>query len=76
MGVAIRLKRKGRKKVPFYRIIVIDSRKRRDGCEIEDLGWFNPLNDEMVFNLERFNHWFSLGAVPSDRVLDLSKKAK
>ena len=43
MSVKIRLQRRGRKKRPFYRIVAIDSKKRRDGLEIEKLGWYDPI---------------------------------
>ncbi len=74
MSTAIRLKRQGRKKRPFYRIIVIDSRCRRDGRPIEDLGWFNPLTDETVLSKERYEYWMSVGACPSERVTSIAKK--
>ena len=43
MAVKIRMKRLGRRNRPFYRVVVIDSRKRRDGKPIEELGWYNPI---------------------------------
>ena len=52
MSTKIRLKRNGRKKKPFYRVIVIDSREKRDGRSIEDLGWFDPLKDLVSLKLE------------------------
>lgn len=74
MSTKIRLKRSGRKKKPFYRIVVIDSREKRDGRPIEDIGWFDPLHDLISIKLERFDHWFKLGAIPSERVQTLAKK--
>ncbi|MDJ0625843.1 MAG: 30S ribosomal protein S16 [Candidatus Caenarcaniphilales bacterium] len=74
MSTKIRLKRTGRKKRPFYRIIVIDSREKRDGCSIEDIGWFDPIKDAVYLNSERFDYWTSVGAIPSDRVSSLSKQ--
>ncbi len=76
MSTKIRLKRNGRKKKPFYRVIVIDSREKRDGRSIEDLGWFDPLKDLVSLKLERFNYWCGVGAIPSERVLSLAKKQK
>lgn len=76
MSTKIRLKRAGRKKRPFYRIVVIDSREKRDGRSIEDLGWFDPLSDAIVLKMERFEHWTGVGAIPSDRVSSLAKKQK
>ena len=63
MAVKIRLKRMGRKKNPFYRLVAIDSRKRRDGLEIELLGWYNPIPKEFTYNFkeERILHWLKEG---------------
>ncbi|MEJ2373506.1 MAG: 30S ribosomal protein S16 [Sulfurimonas sp.] len=61
----IRLTRMGRKKRPFYRIAVTDSRKRRDGGWIELIGHYNPMN---VVDNERLDYWLSVGAKMSDRV--------
>jgi len=73
MPTVIRLSRGGAKKRPFYRIVVADSRKPRDGDFIERLGTFNPLlkkdnKDRLVINAERAGHWIKTGAQPSDRV--------
>mgnify|MGYP006444712313 CR=1 FL=1 len=73
MALKIRLARGGAKKRPFYRIVVSDSRKPRDGRFIERLGTYNPLlakdNEERVkLNVERIQHWLDVGAKPSDRV--------
>ena len=48
MAVAIRLARIGKKKAPFYRIVAIDSRRKRDGGSLENLGTFNPLTCEFI----------------------------
>jgi len=68
MSVAIRLKRLGRKKKPFYHVVVMDSRTRRDGLPIETLGWFCPMTDETKLKIDRYDYWTSVGAQPSDRV--------
>ena len=52
MAVRIRLKKMGRKKRPFYRLVAIDSRKRRDGLEIERLGWYDPLKNENSLDIQ------------------------
>jgi len=72
----IRLTRMGRKKKPFYRIVVTDSRKRRDGGWIESIGYYNPLkeNREVKIDEERLNYWLSVGAQMSDRVKKISGK--
>ena len=76
MAVKIRLKRMGRKKRPFYRLVAIDSRKRRDGLEIERLGWYNPVHDGVSCELkeERVLYWLKQGAMPSDTVSGLFKR--
>ncbi|MBL1243670.1 MAG: 30S ribosomal protein S16 [Sulfurimonas sp.] len=66
----IRLTRMGRKKRPFYRLAVTDSRKRRDGGWIELIGHYNPMNEEktLVLDNERLDYWLSVGAQMSSRV--------
>ena len=70
MAVKIRLKRIGRRNRPFYRIVAIDSRTRRDGPEIERLGWFDPLKIDVAVDLDedRIIHWLQKGAQPSETV--------
>jgi small subunit ribosomal protein S16 len=71
----IRLARFGRKKRPFYRIVVTDSRKRRDSGWIESIGYYNPLTNpkDIKIDLDRMNYWLSVGAQMSDRVSKLKK---
>ncbi|QKF64405.1 30S ribosomal protein S16 [Campylobacter corcagiensis] len=75
MATVVRLTRVGRKKKPFYRIVVTDSRKRRDGGYIESIGYYNPMVDPEVvkFDEERLNYWKSVGAKLSDRVARITK---
>ena len=73
MPVRIRLSRKGAKKRPFYRIVIADSRRSRDGKFIEQVGTYNPMlnkdNPERVkIDVEKAKEWISKGAQPSDRV--------
>ena len=76
--VVIRLSRGGAKHRPFYRIVVIDSRKARDGAYIENIGYFNPMSSskEISLNiyLNRIQYWIGVGAKLSDRVKYLLKK--
>lgn len=76
MATVIRLTRMGRKKKPFYRIVVTDSRKRRDGGWIESLGIYNPVANPVVvkINKERLEYWKGVGAKMSERVATLSKR--
>jgi small subunit ribosomal protein S16 len=72
----IRLTRMGRKKRPFYRVIVTDSRKRRDSGWIESIGYYNPVseNKEFVMDDERLNYWLGVGAQMSPTVKRLTGK--
>ncbi|MDR1460676.1 MAG: 30S ribosomal protein S16 [Campylobacteraceae bacterium] len=74
MATVVRLTRAGRTKRPFYRIVVTDSRKRRDGNWIEILGYYNPLTQPVTvkFDTERLNYWKGVGAKLSDRVAKLT----
>ena len=74
----IRLTRMGRKKIPFYRIVVTDSRKRRDSGWIESIGYYNPVVEPKVLkiDMERYNHWLSVGAQPSEKVNKLANSVK
>ena len=77
MATKIRLKRIGRRNRPFYRMVVMDSRNRRDGAAIEELGWYNPIDLEHSFNLkgERVIHWLSEGAIPTEAAHKLLRRA-
>ncbi|RDU62640.1 30S ribosomal protein S16 [Helicobacter sp. MIT 14-3879] len=69
MATVIRLTRIGRKKKPFYRIVVTDSRKKRDGGWIESIGYYDPLRpDSKNVDKERLQYWVGVGAKMSDRV--------
>jgi len=73
--VAIRFSRFGRKHAPVYRIIAIDSRKRREGRPLEWLGYYNPISKEVSLDAPNIKKWLSHGAQPSDSVTKLLKKA-
>jgi len=70
----IRLTRMGRNKKPFYRIVVTDSRKRRDSGWIESIGYYNPVSKEKELKIdeERLKYWLSVGAKPSEKVMKLA----
>jgi small subunit ribosomal protein S16 len=76
--VKIRLTRIGAHKRPYYRIVVADSRARRDGPFIEILGTYNPLKDppEIKIDLEKAKHWLQRGAQPTETVKKLMQKAE
>jgi small subunit ribosomal protein S16 len=71
--LAIRLRRTGSKKRPFFRVVVTDSRAARDSSFVEVLGHYNPrTNPETLdMKLDRLEHWLKKGAVPSDTVRTL-----
>lgn len=76
MAVKIRLSRQGKKKAPFYRLVVADSRSPRDGKFIELIGTYNPMTEPatVTINEERALHWLKAGALPSDTARGLLKK--
>ncbi len=75
MAVKIRLKRFGKKHAPFYRVVVMDSRSRRDGRAIEEIGKYHPTEEPsvIVINSERAQYWLSVGAQPTPQVEALLK---
>ncbi|MGB9691458.1 MAG: 30S ribosomal protein S16 [Candidatus Sumerlaeaceae bacterium] len=77
MSVKIRLARAGRKKAPAYRVVVADSRRARDGRFIEIIGFYQPLMDPPKFEIdvEKAVNWLLKGAIPSDTVRSLFRKA-
>ena len=76
MAVKIRLKRMGRKKSAFYRIVVADSRTTRDGKSIDEIGTYDPNTDPATvsINSEKAIKWIGNGAQPTDTVRSILKK--
>lgn len=78
--VRIRMQRVGRPHLPMYRINAVDKRVKRDGAVLENLGWYNPttkdLSKQLMLKTDRVKHWLSLGAQPSDTVMDMLIKAE
>ena len=76
MAVKIRLKRMGAKKRPFYRIVVADSRYPRDGRFIEEIGYYNPIENPTVVKIDKdlAKKWINNGATPTDTVRNLLSK--
>ena len=75
MAVKIRLKRLGKVRVPQYRIVVVDSRKKRDGKVIEEIGKYHPKEDPCYISVvsERAQYWLGVGAQPSEAVAKILK---
>jgi len=74
--VKLRLKRVGAKKAPHYRIVAVDSRARRDGSPIEELGYYNPISKELKLDKGAVQKWIKNGAQPSETVANLIRKAE
>ncbi|CAN5192812.1 30S ribosomal protein S16 [soil metagenome] len=73
MAVKMRLRREGKKKQPFYRVVVADARSPRDGRFIEDIGFYQPLSDPSGVRIdrERALHWLRTGVQPTNTVVHL-----
>jgi small subunit ribosomal protein S16 len=78
MAVTLRLTRCGGKKSPHYRVVAADQRSPRDGRLIEQLGTYDPRQTppSVKLDFDRLDHWLSVGAVPSETVGQLIKKAR
>lgn len=76
MAVVLRLSRHGRRNSPFYRVVVADKIRPRDGKFIEIVGQYNPRSNPVLINLkeDRVRHWVGAGAVPSMLVRNLIRK--
>jgi len=75
LAVKIRLKRMGKIRAPFYRIVVADSRTKRDGRAIEEIGKYHPAQEPSLIevNSERARYWLGVGAQPTEQVLAILK---
>ncbi len=76
MATKIRLKRLGKIRSPHYRVVVMDSRTKRDGKAIEEIGIYHPKNDPSVIRIDsdRVQYWLSVGAQPTEAVVALLKR--
>ena len=77
MATKIRLKRIGRRNRPFYRLVIMDARNRRDGAAIEEVGWYNPTAKDEMYSLkeDRILYWLEEGAQPTDTAHDILRTA-
>ncbi|MBK6874797.1 MAG: 30S ribosomal protein S16 [Kineosporiaceae bacterium] len=75
MAVKIRLKRMGKIRAPYYRIVVADSRTKRDGRAIEEIGKYHPTNEPSTIEVDsaRAQYWLGVGAQPTEQVLAILK---
>lgn len=78
MAVAIRLRREGTKGRPYYRIVVTDSRARRDGPFIEQVGTYDPLKEGVNYTMDlaTVESWVTKGAQPSETVASIIRKER
>lgn len=76
MAVSIRLQRFGAKKHPFYRLVAADSRVKRDGRFLEQIGTYDPMKSpaELKMKIDRIDYWISVGARPSDTAASLIRR--
>ncbi len=77
MAVRIRLARIGKKKAPYYKLVAIDGRAKRDGQYLENLGTYNPLTGDIIqYHAEKVQAWIDKGAIPSDTAVRIGKLYK
>jgi len=78
MAVVLRLSRAGTHKAPFYHVVATDSRNPRDGKYLEDVGIYDPTQrpERIELKADRVEHWLKVGAVPSQTVAMMLKRAK
>lgn len=72
----LRLKKMGRKRQPFYRLVVMESRTQRDGRTIDEVGYYNPITKQSNFQVDKIINWLKNGVKPTLTVKVLLKKAK
>lgn len=77
MAVKMRLTRIGKKKTPFYRVVIADARAPRDGRFVEEIGYYNPLTEpaEIKIDADKAKQWIKNGAQPTETVKALLKKS-
>ena len=72
----LRLKRLGKKRSPFYRLVIMENTARRNGRPIDEVGYYNPMTKQFKFDSEKIQQWLSYGVKPTETVFHLLKKAK
>ena len=72
----LRLKRLGKKKSPFYRLVVIENTSRRNGRPVDEVGYYNPITKQSKFDIEKIQKWLGYGVKPTETVFQLLKKAE
>lgn len=72
----LRLTRIGRKRAPFYRLVIIEHHKRRNGRPVDEVGHYNPITKQYYFNTDKIIKWLKVGAKPTKTVTTLLKNGK
>jgi len=71
----LRLKRIGRKRLPSYRLVIMENTCRRDGRPVAEVGYYDPISKKYRFDQEKIKKWLTYGVKPTETVLNLLKKA-
>lgn len=71
----LRLKRLGKKRSPFYRLVIMENTFRRNGRPIDEVGYYNPMTKQCKFDVEKIQKWLRYGVKPTETVYYLLKKA-
>jgi len=72
----LRLKRVGRKRLPSYRLVIMENTCRRDGRPIDEVGYYDPISKNYKLDQEKIKKWLGYGVKPTETVLNLLKKAE
>lgn len=72
----LRLKRLGKKRSPFYRLVVMENTTRRNGRPVEEVGYYDPMTKNYKFDADKIKKWLGYGVKPTETVLALLKKAE
>ena len=72
----LRLKRLGKKRSPFYRLVIMENTCRRNGRPIDEVGYYNPMTKQYKFETEKIKKWLGYGVKPTETVISLLKKAE
>jgi small subunit ribosomal protein S16 len=72
----LKLKRLGKKRYPFYRLVIIETTSRRTGRPIDKVGYYNPMTKDYKFDSEKIKKWLNYGVEPTQTVLTLLTKAE
>ena len=72
----LRLKRLGKKKSPFYRLVIMENTSRRNGRPVDEVGFYNPITKQYKFDTVKIEKWLGYGVKPTETVFHLLKKAE